>query len=61
VAVPFDITAPTCFVSARLSGPPKQQQVTVGDTGSGLAAITSVQVVNGTVDVEPFLAGTAAP
>lgn len=55
---PGDVTPPTCFVSGLFAGPPRQQEVTVQDTGSGLATIRNVQVVNGTVTVQPFAPGT---
>lgn len=52
--------ATTCFVSGLRPGPPKQQDVTVQNTG-GVAAVTNVQVDNGTVSVPPFAPGTTAP
>lgn len=60
---PADVTAPSCFVSALIAGPPKQMQVTVQDTGSGLAGITNVQIVNGTVSTSPspIPPGTTSP
>jgi hypothetical protein len=57
---PGDVTPPTCFVSGLFNGPPRQQEVTAQDTGSGLAAIRNIQVVNGTVSVQPFAPGTTA-
>jgi hypothetical protein len=66
VAPPADTTPPTCFVSAvRRPGPSGRDEmdVTVQDTGSGLAAITNVQITNGSVSTNPspVPAGTTAP
>jgi hypothetical protein len=47
-----------CFVSGLFPGPPKQQEVTVQNTGRGLREIRNIQVVNGTVSVAPFTPGT---
>ena len=52
--------APTCTVTALIAGPPKQQQVTVTDTGSGLRTIGNIAVTNGTVAVDPFTVGTTS-
>jgi hypothetical protein len=60
-ASPADTTAPTCKVTAIIAGPPKQQQVTVQDNGSGLLTISNVQITNGTVYVAPFQIGTTGP
>ena len=58
-----DRVVPTCVVSGVVLGPPKQQQVTVQDTGSGLAlaAVTNIQITNGTVAIAPYTAGTTSP
>jgi len=56
-------TAPagtTCVVTALRAGPPKQQDVTVQNLG-GLASISNIQIVNGTVRVATFTPGTTAP
>jgi len=50
----------TCTVTAVIAGPPKQQQVTVR-SAAGLASISDITVVNGTVSVPPFTPGTTAP
>jgi hypothetical protein len=50
----------TCTVTAVIAGPPKQQQVTVR-SAAGLASISDITVVNGTVSVAPFTPGTTAP
>ncbi len=52
---------PTCVVTALIAGPPEQEQVTVTDTGSGLASITNIEITNGTVSVAPFTPGTTGP
>lgn len=56
-----DTTPPSCWVSALRMGPPKQQDVTVQDTGSGIAAIFAIRIVNGTVAVPAFTPGTTDP
>ncbi len=53
-----DTTAPVCRVTGLFAGPPKQQQVTVTDTGSGLKSIDNISITNGTVAVDPFTVGT---
>jgi hypothetical protein len=57
-----DTTAPTCVVSALRAGPPKQQDVTATDSGSGLGpdAITNVAITNGTVAFTPFTSPSRA-
>lgn len=57
-----DTTAPTCTVSALRNGPPKQQDVTAQDGGSGLDrdAITDVAITNGTVAFTPFTSASRA-
>lgn len=54
-------TAPACFVSGLFAGPPRQQEVTVQDPGSGLAGVVNIRIVNGTVNVQPFTPGTRSP
>jgi hypothetical protein len=56
-----DASPPTCVVSAVRVGPPKQQDVTVRDTETGLKAIINVHVTNGTVSIPQFIPGTIAP
>jgi hypothetical protein len=51
----------TCTVTSTVVGPPAKQEVTVQNTASGLSAITNVAIVNGTVSVPSFTAGTTAP
>ncbi|MDQ1421008.1 MAG: hypothetical protein QOJ52_2970 [Acidimicrobiaceae bacterium] len=52
-------TSPACNLTALLSGPPVQLQVTVQDTNSGLASVVVTSVVNAAVNVPTFTAGTA--
>jgi hypothetical protein len=51
-----DTTAPSCTVTALRNGPPKQQDVTAVDSGSGLDAdaISNLTISNGTVAFTPF-------
>jgi hypothetical protein len=53
---PQDTTAPACAVTAVRSGPPKQQDVTATDGGSGLGAdaVSNVLISNGAVNFTPF-------
>jgi hypothetical protein len=53
-------TAPACNLTAIINGPPKQIQVTVQDTASGLASIVVTTDINATVAVPSFAAGTTA-
>ncbi|MEJ7584788.1 MAG: Ig-like domain-containing protein [Acidimicrobiales bacterium] len=50
----------TCVVTAVRAGPPKQQDVTVRDL-DGIASITNVNVINGTVAVPSFAPGIKTP
>jgi hypothetical protein len=52
--------APACNLTAILAGPPKQLQVTVQDTTSGLASIVVTTDVNADVVVPSFPVGTSA-
>lgn len=51
-----DVTPPTCVVTALRAGPPKQQDVTVTDSGSGIGpdAITDQAITNGSIAFTPF-------
>jgi hypothetical protein len=49
---------PTCVLSGVVAGPPKQLQITVQDTGSGLASVTATTHNNATVSVPSFTSGT---
>src|SRR5205814_1974336 len=44
-----------------ISGPPKQLQITMQDSGSGLQTIQVTSAVNVTVDVPSFVGGTVSP
>ena len=50
----------TCVVTAVRAGPPAQQDVTVTDP-DGIATITAVNVINGTVAVPAFTPGVKTP
>lgn len=50
---------PACDLTAIITGPPKQLQVTVQDSGFGLQTIVVTSLVNATVVVPPFTIGTA--
>lgn len=52
--------ATTCVVTGLRAGPPKQQDVSVQNLG-GLASISNIQIVNGTVNAPAFTPGTTAP
>ncbi|MGH2935416.1 MAG: hypothetical protein ACRDL2_13015 [Gaiellaceae bacterium] len=61
VGAPTDTTAPACMLTATVTGPPKQIQVTVQDTGSGLATVTVTTSANATTVVPPFTPGSTDP
>jgi hypothetical protein len=58
-----DTTAPACAVSGLRAGPPKQQDVTASDSGSGLGpdAISAVTISNGSVALSPFSSPSTGP
>jgi hypothetical protein len=57
-----DTAAPTCKILSIVTTPTSQKEnVTVQDTGSGLASIFGIMVTNGTVSVPPFTVGTTSP
>jgi hypothetical protein len=56
-----DTVFPSCTVSAVRNGPPKQQDVTVQDSGSGLELIDNIVIDNGTVSVPTFSLGQRTP
>ena len=53
-----DTTKPTCVLTATVAGPPKQIQITVQDSGSGLASIVVTKSQNADTVVPPFTSGT---
>jgi hypothetical protein len=55
-----DTTKPLCAITATILGPPKQIQITVQDTGSGLASIVVTSSVNADTVVPPFTVGTTS-
>ena len=52
----LDNTPPTCELTATVAGPPKQIQVTVQDTGTGLASVVPT-TTNATATVPVFAPG----
>ena len=58
---PPETTPPICLLTATIDGPPKQIQVTVQDTGSGLGSIVVDTSTNATTAVPPFTSGTTGP
>jgi hypothetical protein len=58
---PADTTPPSCALTAVIAGPPKQLQITVQDTGSGLKTVQVTESSNATVAVPPFTVGTTSP
>jgi streptogramin lyase len=54
-----DTTPPMCSLTATLVGPPKEIQVTVQDTGSGLASVVPL-TVNATATVPVFAPGSTS-
>ena len=58
---PADNTAPTCELTASHPGPPASIDVSVQDTGVGLAAINILGADNVDVTVSPFSAGETLP
>lgn len=58
---PPDTTPPSCMLTGVIIGPPKAIQVTVQDTGSGLASIQVVTSSNATTVVDPFSPGDTSP
>lgn len=55
-----DTTPPSCVLSATIPGPPKEIQVTVSDSGSGLASVVPT-TTNATAVVSPFASGSTSP
>jgi hypothetical protein len=53
-----DRTKPSCALTSVVNGPPKALKVTVQDTGSGLASIVGSKLINTTLTVPPFAAGS---
>lgn len=55
-----DTTPPSCSLASTIAGPPKQIQVMVQDTGSGLASVHVDTSVNATTAVPAFTSGTTS-
>lgn len=58
---PPDTTPPTCTLTGVIAGPPKQIQITVQDTGSGLGSVAVSESTNASTAVPPFTVGTTSP
>jgi hypothetical protein len=56
-----DTTPPSCALTAVITGPPKQVQVTVQDADGGLQTILVTDSTNATTTVPAFTPGTTAP
>ena len=56
-----DTTPPMCELVALVPGPPKQIQVEIQDTGSGLNSVAVTAADNANVSVPAFTAGTTSP
>jgi MYXO-CTERM domain-containing protein len=52
---------PSCALTAVIAGPPRQLQITVQDTGSGLGKIEVTESKNASTPVPSFTVGTIAP
>lgn len=64
LAVKIDSTPPSCDLTAVIAGPPKQLQITVLDTGSGLQSVAATTLDNATLDggtPAGWTAGTTGP
>lgn len=61
ITVGRDTTPPACTLIAIIPGPPKQIQVEVQDTGSGLATIVVTDTTNAATVVPAFVPGTTDP
>jgi hypothetical protein len=61
VTVKVDKTPASCALTAVIAGPPKQLQITVQDTGSGLSSIVPTEVTNATVSIPASTVGTTSP
>jgi hypothetical protein len=58
---PPDTTPPSCALTGVVAGPPKQIQITVQDSDSGLLSVVPTESNNATVQVPPFVPGTTSP
>lgn len=55
-----DTAKPTCVLTATIAGPPKKIQITVQDSGSGIASIVVTNLQNATTVVPPYSPGTTS-
>ncbi len=55
-----DTTMPTCVLTATVAGPPKKIQITVQDSGSGIASIAVTKSTNASTVVPAFTPGSTA-
>jgi hypothetical protein len=60
-SAPADTTPPSCALTAVIAGPPKQIQITVQDSESGLASIEVMTSTNANTAVPAFAVGTTSP
>jgi hypothetical protein len=56
-----DVTPPRCSLVAVVPGPPKQIEIEVQDTGSGLGSVVVTAAENANVPVPAFAPGTTSP
>ncbi len=55
-----ETTPPSCALTGVIAGPPKQLQITVQDTGSGLNSVVASTLVNATASIPAFSTGTTS-
>ncbi len=60
-ATEADTTPPMCVLVATVAGPPKQIQVEVQDTDSGLSTVVATASDNASVSIPAFVPGTTSP
>jgi YVTN family beta-propeller protein len=58
---PASAFPPSCQLTGIVAGPPEQIQITMQDTGSGLASIQATESVNASVSIPGFSTGTTSP
>jgi hypothetical protein len=52
-----DTTPPSCTLAATIPGPPRQLEITIQDTGSGLASLSVTKAVNAQMTLPPYAFG----
>ena len=55
-----DVTPPSCALTNVISGPPKQLEITLQDSGSGLQSVVVTESVNAVTSVPAFTFGSTA-